>query len=149
MRSYIKRGLAVNPQINAIIDNRFDDAIKDAIEVDKKVQQELNGEASGDGHRVIDLPLLGVPFSVKDSISVKGLKLTAGLIYRKNEVAAEDAEAVSNLRKAGAIPIVITNVPETLLWYDADNKLFGRTNNPYDLSRIPGGSSGNHILIHN
>lgn len=142
MKAYMKRVLDINTYINAVIDNRFDVALVEASELDRRIQLELNGEKPADGIRVTDLPLLGVPFSIKDSISVQGMKLTAGLVYRRDEVCKDNAEVVQNLIEAGAIPIVITNVPETMMWYDTENKAFGRTNNPYDLSRIPGGSTG-------
>lgn len=61
---------------------------------------------------------------------------------RKGTKADEDATVIANMRKAGAIPLCLTNTPELVLWYDSDNNLYGRSNNPYDLSRIVGGSSG-------
>ena len=92
-------------------------------------------------------PFLGVPFTVKDSVAVKGMLYTAGSKMRKDILADEDAETVSLMRKAGAIPIAITNVPEMLLWWDANNFLYGRTFNPYDKSRIAGGNSGGEEAI--
>ena len=92
-------------------------------------------------------PFLGVPFTVKDSVAVKGMLYTAGSKMRKDILADEDAETVSLMRKAGAIPIAITNVPEMLLWWDANNLLYGRTFNPYDKSRVAGGSSGGEAAI--
>lgn len=61
--------------------------------------------------------------------------------------ASEDAPVVSNLKAAGAICLGTTNVPELTYWWDTSNKLYGRTNNPYDLSRIPGGSSGGNASL--
>ena len=61
---------------------------------------------------------------------------------RKGVKADEDATVIWFMRKAGAIPLCLTNTSELALWYDSDNNLYGRTNNPYDLSRIVGGSSG-------
>ena len=83
-----------------------------------------------------------MPFTCKDSIAIKGLAWTAGVKIRKGIKADKDAIVISNMRKSGAIPLCLTNTPELVLWYDSDNKLYGRTNNPYDLSRIVGGSSG-------
>jgi len=87
-------------------------------------------------------PLHGVPVSIKSSIEVKGLRCEAGSKLRTGFVAAQDAPLVSRLRKAGAIILGNTNTPELLMAWETDNLLYGRTNNPWDLSRTPGGSSG-------
>ncbi|KAG0724189.1 Fatty-acid amide hydrolase 2 [Chionoecetes opilio] len=73
---------------------------------------------------------------------VKGLSNTNGLVSRRGMKATRDAEVVRQLREAGAIPMAVTNVPELGLWLECHNILFGRTANPYDISRTPGGSSG-------
>lgn len=89
------------------------------------------------------MPLLGIPISVKESIAVSGqIGLTGGLYSRRDFLVEEDASAVRHLKEAGAIIIGVTNVPEFLLWYDTNNHIFGRSRNPYDLTRISGGSSG-------
>ncbi len=87
-------------------------------------------------------PLHGVPISMKSSVDVAGWKAECGTVLRRNYVASEDAPLVSRLRKAGAILIGSTNVPEFLMAYETDNLLYGRTNSPWDLARTPGGSSG-------
>jgi len=87
-------------------------------------------------------PLHGVPVSIKSSIEVQGLRCEAGTKLRAGLVAAQDAPLVSRLRKAGAIILGNTNTPELLMAWETDNLLYGRTNNPWDLSRTPGGSSG-------
>jgi amidase len=93
-------------------------------------------------------PLAGVPFSVKDSIEVEGTVCSAGTLgYRNRPPSARDATLVERLRKAGAIPIAHTNVPDLLFAFESDNLIFGRTNNPYDLSRTPGGSSGGEAAL--
>lgn len=142
MRAYIRRIREVNPLINAVIDERFAEAIEEAKLVDKRVEEELSGERNKSYPSIYQQPLLGVPFTCKDSFKVKGQKLVVGLPQRKDYVSDEDAACIQNLRNAGAIPVAMGNVPEMLLWWTADNKVFGRTNNPYDLSRIAGGSSG-------
>ena len=141
VRAYIKRIKEVNPLTNSIIDERFDEAIQDAKAIDAAVQAELAGESTGESS-ILDKPLIGVPFSCKDSFAIKGMRLCAALPQRKNIRAEEDAQVIANLRASKCIPLVVGNVPEMLLWWTADNKTFGRTNNPYDLSRISGGSSG-------
>ena len=87
-------------------------------------------------------PLHGVPVSIKSSIEVAGLRCESGTRLRAGFVAPRDAPLVSRLRKAGAIILGDTNTPELLMAWETDNLLYGRTNNPWDLSRTPGGSSG-------
>ena len=87
-------------------------------------------------------PLHGVPISIKSSISVAGLLCEAGSKLRKGAIAKKDATLVSRLRAAGAVILGTTNLPEMLMAYESDNQLYGRTNNPWDLERTPGGSSG-------
>ena len=87
-------------------------------------------------------PLFGVPLSVKSSMEVAGWRCECGSALRRNYVATEDAPLVARLRVAGAILLGNTNVPEFLMAYETDNSLYGPTNNPWDLTRTPGGSSG-------
>lgn len=67
---------------------------------------------------------------------------TSGLVSRRNVIATSDAPVVSRLKQAGAIPLGVTNCSELCMWFESSNKVYGRTNNPYDLQRIAGGSSG-------
>ena len=87
-------------------------------------------------------PLHGVPISIKSSISVDGLRCEAGTRLRAGFVARQDAPLVTRLKRAGAIVLGSTNTPELLMAWETDNLLYGRTNNPWDLERTPGGSSG-------
>src|SRR5208283_2582672 len=87
-------------------------------------------------------PLHGVPVTVKDSFDVAGLPTRIGSYFAPELSAAEDSAVVARLRKAGAIILGKTNTPEFLMSYETDNFLTGRTNNPWDLERTPGGSSG-------
>src|SRR5436190_16236170 len=87
-------------------------------------------------------PLYGVPLTVKDSFDVAGLPTQCGSRLRPATPAREDATAVARLRAAGAIILGKTNTPEMLASYETDNFITGRTNNPWDLQRTPGGSSG-------
>lgn len=102
---------------------------------------------SGQRQRVSQLPLVGIPFSCKDSFPIKGMRCAAGLPQNKDFRPDHDAHVIANMRAAGAIPIVVGNVPEMLIWWTAENKSFGRTNNPYDLARIAGGSSGGDCAL--
>ena len=87
-------------------------------------------------------PLHGVPISIKSSFGVEGLRCEAGTRLRAGFVARQDAVLVSRLKNAGAIILGVTNTPELLMAWETDNLLYGRTNNPWDLERTPGGSSG-------
>ncbi|MFI1994068.1 amidase [Actinoplanes sp. NPDC020271] len=87
-------------------------------------------------------PLLGVPMTIKDSIDIAGLPTTWGFPPFKDYVAAADAVVVARLRAAGAVILGKTNVPLALGDFQSYNGIYGTTNNPWDLGRTPGGSSG-------
>ncbi|MFZ0136506.1 MAG: amidase [Candidatus Sulfotelmatobacter sp.] len=87
-------------------------------------------------------PLHGVPISIKSSIAVSGLRCESGTPLRTGFVPTQDAPLVARLRAAGAIVLGVTNTPELLMAWETDNLLHGRSNNPWDLERTPGGSSG-------
>ncbi len=87
-------------------------------------------------------PLHGLPMSLKSSIATAGYRCEIGSTLLRGETPVEDAEAVSRLRKAGALILGTTNCPEFLMAYETENLLHGQTRNPWDLARTPGGSSG-------
>lgn len=128
---YIDHLNKVNPSVNCLVEDRFEAALSEADEADRKLAM---GEASG--------ALFGVPISMKEAFDVKGMKTTGGLLRRKDMVMDKDAEVVHKLRAEGAIIIGKSNTPELCFCQETDNKLYGRTNNPWDLSRTAGGSSG-------
>lgn len=138
VRAYIDRIQEVNPFLNAIIKDRFDAALQEAAQVDKLIEEETGGEEVLEDR----LPLLGVPLSVKESFSIQGMPITTGVVSRRGVVATVDAPPVALLKRAGAIPMGVTNTSELCMWSESHNHLNGITNNPYDLERIPGGSSG-------
>ena len=76
---------------------------------------------------------------------LSGLKQTAGLYSRRNFVSESDADTVRLMSEAGGIPLCVTNVSELCLWWESSNYVYGRTNNPYNTSRIVGGSSGGEV----
>lgn len=130
VEAYLRRIESVNPALNAVV-TLAPDALERARESEAAVM------------RVETLGLLhGVPMTVKDTIDVRGLRTTCGSRVRAEYVAEEDAPAVARLRAAGAVILGKTNCPEFALDYTSENPLFGRTNNPHDLERTPGGSSG-------
>jgi Asp-tRNA(Asn)/Glu-tRNA(Gln) amidotransferase A subunit family amidase len=129
--AHVGRIEEVNPRLNAVVFRRFDEALAEAAAADER---QARGEALG--------PLHGVPVSVKDSIFVAGTPSTGGLPSRAAHRAEADSPLVARLRRAGAIVLGKTNVPQMLLYIESDNPLFGRANNPWSLDRSPGGSSG-------
>lgn len=133
VRAYIERIQKVNPLLNAVVESRFEDALAEAAQVDLRVSQGSDESAS---------PLLGVPFTVKNCVGVKGCVQDVGSFYLRGQRATEDATVVSRMRQAGAIPVAISNVPELCMSSDCRNMLHGTTCNPYDTNRSPGGSSG-------
>ncbi len=128
---FLERIESVNHDLNAIVTLVEERAIAEAEESDRR----LGGKGE-------IRPLEGLPVTIKDSIITAGVRSTWGMKIFEHYVAAEDAPTVARLRAAGAIVIAKTNTPEMTLDYDCDNPVFGRTNNPWDLARVPGGSSG-------
>src|SRR5690348_6896948 len=131
VEAYLQRIEAINPTLNAVVQVRAEAARAEARQADEALAR---GELRG--------PLHGVPFTIKDTYDVAGMICTCGTKGRAANVAQQDATAVARLRAAGGIALGLTNVPELLLAYESDNLIYGRTNNPYDLARTPGGSSG-------
>ncbi len=130
VESYLRRIESVNPALNAVV-TLAPDALERARAAEAAVAR---GEVTGLLH--------GVPLTLKDTIDVRGLRTTCGSRVRAEYVAEDDAPAVARLRAAGAIILGKTNCPEFALDYTSENPVFGRTNNPHDLGRTPGGSSG-------
>ena len=87
-------------------------------------------------------PLFGLPVTVKSSIATRGFKCEIGSLLHEGEIPAHDAVVVARLRASGALILGTTNCPEFLMAYETANLLHGRTCNPWDLTRSPGGSSG-------
>jgi fatty acid amide hydrolase 2 len=129
--AHVEHARRVNPRIKALAAERFDEALAEADAADARVKQ--GGELA---------PLLGVPCTIKESFAVAGMPNAAGLVSRADHRAERDALAVARLRKAGAIPIGVTNTSELTMWIESSNRLYGRTGNAYDPRRTAGGSSG-------
>jgi amidase len=135
---HLRRIEEFNPRLNAIVTPDFDAARQAAREADAALQ--MDADVSQGRHT--GLPLRGLPITIKDSIDVQGLPSTAGLPDRAETRAGADAPIVRRLRDAGAVIMGKTNVPPLTGDWQCSNHLFGRTNNPWDLSRTPGGSTG-------
>lgn len=143
VKAYIDRIREVNPAINAVVDSRFKEALEEALKVDQLVQSGIKTPQQ----LAESTPFLGVPFSSKEAVLVKGLSATCGLVCRKDMKAHSDSGAVDRLRKAGAIPLVVTNTSEVCMHWESYNNLHGQTNNPYDTSKTAGGSSGGEAAL--
>lgn len=128
--------------------------VKTHLEQLNKVQLTVNGaikvfeEEALDLARKLDqtddksLPLFGMPCSIKETFAIEGEEITAGSIRRVPDHCKEDAEMVRRLRSAGAVIIARSNVPEFAMTGECTNLRFGRCNNPHDITRVAGGSSG-------
>lgn len=132
VNTFLERIEQLNPIVNAISDVRTKaDILNEAKEKDALIK---NGNGTG--------VLFGVPITIKESFLVKGLKTTNGDPMLRNNVARTDAELIKRLKDAGAIIIGMTNVALFCIDWQSTNFWNGQTNNPYDLSRVAGGSSG-------
>jgi amidase len=117
-------------QLNSIVVNTFDRGEAAAKEADRRI-------AAGE-----DAPLLGLPMTLKESEAVAGLPQTAGIPELKDNVAASDGIVPARCFAAGAALLGKTNIPVALGDWQADSPVYGRTNNPWNLGRSPGGSTG-------
>ena len=121
---------AADRQINAVVVRDFQRAADAAKAADAALARAERG------------PLLGLPVTVKEAYNVAGLPTTWGFVTAKDFLPAEDALSIARLKRAGAVIIGKTNVPVFLSDWQSYNPLYGTTNNPWDLGRTPGGSSG-------
>lgn len=130
VRAHLDRIEAQNADINAIVT-----VAENALHVAKQAEVAImRGDKIG--------PLHGVPFTVKDSIDTAKTLTQRGSPIFKGRIPEEDATSVARMKIAGGILLAKTNLPEFSYWIESDNLLSGRSNNPWDLSRTPGGSSG-------
>ena len=131
VQAHLERIEQVNLNLNAVVQIASDRALGEARAADAALAR---GESLG--------PLHGVPITIKDSHDTEGIISTGGTLGRKDFVPDADATAVARMRAAGAIVLGKTNTPEFTLSFETDNLVYGQTNNPYDVTRTPGGSSG-------
>jgi amidase len=130
VEAHIRQIERLNPQLNALVDFDTD-----------KVRKRARKHDEWRGTRT-RRPLFGLPVTVKSSIATRGMRCEIGSLLHKGEIPAHDAVVVARLRAAGALILGTTNCPEFLMAYETDNLMYGRTRNPWDLERTPGGSSG-------
>jgi len=133
--AHLARIAAVNPKLNAVVSVLNDEALRLAAAADERLAR---GEDVG--------PLHGVPFTVKENVDVAGCATTWGMAALAAAVATEDAPAVANLKRAGAILIGRSNMPDLALRWHTDGSAHGATLNPWDPALTPGGSSGGEAV---
>jgi fatty acid amide hydrolase len=136
VEAFIARIEQVNPAINAVVVKRYDEARAEAQAADAR---RAAGEPLG--------PLHGVPITIKESLDLAGTPSTFGFLSRAHTLAETDDIHVARLRTAGAIVLGKTNVAQALLYNESDNPVYGRTNNPWNVQRTPGGSSGGQAAV--
>ena len=129
--TYIYESATTGLRLGAIADINYSYAKRAAMELDLEIQ---NGEIRG--------PLHGIPISLKEEFILCSTVSTNGLISMSDNLSAEDGMVARIFKEEGAIPFVKTNVPQLLMMPETDNNIYGRTNNPRDEERTPGGSSG-------
>jgi aspartyl-tRNA(Asn)/glutamyl-tRNA(Gln) amidotransferase subunit A len=131
VRAHLARIDAVNPRVNAIVGRLDEEALADA----RRADQELaRGSRRG--------PLHGVPVTLKESLSIAGKVTSCGSTTLQKNVTTADATVVARIKRAGAIPIGRTNVPDMGMDAQTHNLVWGTTRNPWNLQYSPGGSSG-------
>ncbi len=136
VEAHIERIEHVNPALNAVVVKRYDAARAEAHTADRL---RARGEALGALH--------GVPITIKETLDLADTPATFGLPARASRRAERDEVHVARMRAAGAIVLGKTNIAQFLLYFESDNSVYGRTNNPWNLERTPGGSSGGEAAI--
>ncbi|CEK10660.1 amidase [Legionella hackeliae] len=135
-RAFLDQIQMVNPSLNAVIELDEEMSLSLAKQADKAISR---GETLGSLH--------GLPITIKDTINIFGYKNTYGSHLYDGYTPEQEGTCVTRLRDAGAIILGLTNSPELLTAYESDNLIYGQTNNPYDLQRSSGGSSGGEAAI--
>jgi fatty acid amide hydrolase len=146
-RAFFDRIQVVNPRLNALVLPRFDEALAEAAALDQDLARDKAavGQASSNAQ---NRPLLGVPITLKECFHLAGTPSTIGLTNAEHRRTIEtDGILVARLRRAGAIVLGKTNVPQLMIWHESDNPVYGRTNNPWNLDRTCGGSSGGEAAL--
>lgn len=128
---YINHQERFNKTLNLVVENRYEAARKEAAQCDTLLEK-----------GAIEGKLFGVPISMKEAFDVADMNTTGGLTHFRDRVRKEDAEVVKRLRKEGAIILGKTNTPSLCFCQETDNRLFGRSNNPWNPKCTTGGSSG-------
>ncbi len=136
VEAHIRRIGDVNGDLNAVVIPLFEQALVAAVEADAK---RARGEPLGRLH--------GVPVTIKEQYRVAGTQTTLGIVSQIGNVYRDEGPLVTALRKEGAIILGKTNIIQTLAGFESDNRVYGRSSNPWNLDRTPGGSSGGEGAI--
>ncbi|OMJ90987.1 hypothetical protein SteCoe_6558 [Stentor coeruleus] len=131
MSTYCQRAYNIGRSLNLTAEECFKEALLEAEKCDEETSK---GHSRG--------PLHGVPISIKDHLEMLGYTSSVGLICKLDNPDTKTANIIELLKSQGAIPFVRSNVPQGIMWIECSNKIYGRAENPWDRSRIPGGSSG-------
>ncbi|OJD11294.1 hypothetical protein AJ78_07900 [Emergomyces pasteurianus Ep9510] len=135
--AYMKRATVAHQLTNALTEIVFEEALEQARELDKSFKD--TGKVKG--------PLHGIPVTLKDQFNIKGVDTTLGYVGRSFSPAAEDAVLVQILKSLGAIVIAKTNLPQSIMWCETENPLFGLTVHPRNSKFTPGGSTGGESVL--
>jgi fatty acid amide hydrolase len=148
MMAYVRTSYESDMTTRAMTADRYEAALSAARRADRAAEAVRAGKVKRgkDGADPLG-PLHGLPFSVKESLSVEGWDSTLGVSRRAFQPYESSALVVEALVAAGAIPFAQTNVPQTLLSFECANPVYGATSNPWDSSRVPGGSSGGEAAL--
>src|SRR5688500_16026599 len=133
---YLARIADVEPKIHSVAVPLYDQSRREAKAADIHRSK---------GERLP--PLHGLPISVKECFYLAGTPSCIGLDLLKDELMSEDGALVRRLRRAGGIILAKTNIPQLMIWHECDHPVYGRTNNPWDLDRTPGGSTGGEAAL--
>ncbi len=133
---YLARIAAIEPQVHAVAVPLYDQARQEAAAADAQRQR---GQPLP--------PLFGVPISIKECFHLAGTPSCIGLDQFRAEIMTDDGTLVGRLRRSGGIVLAKTNLPQMMIWHECDNPVYGRTNNPWDLGRTPGGSTGGEAAL--
>lgn len=128
----INRAIEAHQNVNCLTEICFTEALEDAAKLDEYYRK--NGKLIG--------PLHGIPTTLKDQFDVKGLDSTIGYVARAFQPAIEDGTLVKLLRELGAVILAKTNLPQSIMWCETENPIFGLTVNPINADFTPGGSTG-------
>ncbi|KAI0173252.1 amidase [Hypoxylon sp. FL1284] len=138
-KAYIDRAIKAHNQTNCFTEVLFQDALAQARQLDE--YREKNGSVVG--------PLHGIPVTLKDQFNISGYDTTLGYVSRTFNPATEDAVLAQMLKKLGAVVLAKTNLPQSIMWCETDNPLWGLTTNPLCSDYTPGGSTGGEAALLN
>uniref|UniRef100_A0A8H7N1B3 Amidase domain-containing protein n=1 Tax=Bionectria ochroleuca TaxID=29856 RepID=A0A8H7N1B3_BIOOC len=137
VRAFIQRAREAHEKTNCLTEVLFEEALNEAKKLDKYFSE----------HVKLVGPYHGVPITLKDQFNVKGYDSTIGYVGRSFKPAEEDAVVVKLLRSFGAIIIAKSNLPQSIMWCETENPLWGLTTNPSDKDYTPGGSTGGEGVL--